>query len=46
MPALRRSWRRKVKDGGSGVWGQVAMPPNNVPDADLKVLVAWVLASK
>ena len=36
----------KVKDGGSGVWGQVAMPPNNVPDADVKVLVAWVLASK
>src|SRR5258706_5691006 len=27
---------KKVKDGGSGVWGQVPMPPNNVPDADLK----------
>ena len=37
---------KKVKDGGSGVWGQVPMPPNNVPDADLKALVAWVLASK
>jgi cytochrome c len=37
---------KKVKDGGSGVWGPVPMPPNNVPDADLKVLVGWVLATK
>ena len=37
---------KKVKDGGSGVWGQIPMPPNNVPDADLKTLVAWILAQK
>jgi cytochrome c len=37
---------KKVKDGGSGVWGQVPMPPNNVPDADLNALVTWILASK
>jgi len=37
---------KKVKDGGSGVWGQIPMPPNNVPDADLKTIVAWVLAQK
>jgi len=37
---------KKVKSGGSGVWGQVPMPPNNVPDADLKALVAWILATK
>jgi len=37
---------KKVKNGGSGVWGQIPMPPNNVPDADLKALVAWILASK
>ncbi|HTO42545.1 MAG TPA: c-type cytochrome [Burkholderiales bacterium] len=37
---------QKVKTGGSGVWGAVPMPPNNVPDADLKALVAWVLATK
>jgi cytochrome c len=37
----------KVKKGGSGVWGPVPMPPNAaVPDADLKVLVEWVLATK
>ena len=34
----------KVKKGGSGVWGQVPMPPNAaVPDADVKTLVGWIL---
>jgi len=37
---------QKVKNGGTGVWGQIPMPPNNVPDADLKTIVAWVLAQK
>jgi cytochrome c len=37
----------KVKKGGSGVWGQVPMPPNSsVPDADLRALVKWVLSTK
>jgi cytochrome c len=34
----------KIKSGGSGVWGPIPMPPNNVPDADLKKLVDWVLS--
>lgn len=35
----------KVKKGGSGVWGQVPMPPNStVKDEDIKTLVKWVLA--
>jgi len=34
----------KVKKGGSGVWGPVPMPPNpQVPDADVKKLVDWIL---
>ena len=37
---------QKVKSGGSGVWGAIPMPPNNVPDADLKALVEWILAAK
>ena len=37
---------QKIKSGGSGVWGQVPMPPNNVPDADLKTIVEWILAQK
>jgi cytochrome c len=37
----------KVKKGGTGVWGQVPMPPNSqVPDADLRALVKWVLSQK
>ena len=37
---------QKVKIGGSGAWGATPMPPNNVPDADLKALVEWILATK
>lgn len=34
----------KVKAGGQGVWGPIPMPPNaQVPDADIKTLVAWIL---
>ena len=37
----------KVKKGGVGVWGQIPMPPNaQVPDADVKNLVAWILSLK
>ncbi len=37
----------KVKNGGSGTWGQIPMPPNSaVPDADIKTLVKWVLSLK
>jgi cytochrome c len=35
----------KIKAGGSGNWGAIPMPPNNVPDADLKKLVDWILAT-
>jgi cytochrome c len=34
----------KVKSGGSGVWGAIPMPPNNVPDADVQTLVEWILS--
>jgi cytochrome c len=38
---------KKVKEGGSGVWGSIPMPPNSaVPDADIKALVAWILTLK
>jgi cytochrome c len=37
----------KVKKGGSGHWGQVPMPPNpQVPDADIKTMVTYVLSLK
>ena len=36
----------KVQKGGSGVWGPVAMPPNNVTPDEAKQLVTWILAMK
>jgi cytochrome c len=37
----------KVKKGSQGTWGQVPMPPNaNVPDADVRALVNWILSQK
>lgn len=37
----------KIKKGGSGVWGNVPMPPNpQVNDAEAKQLVQWVLSQK
>lgn len=33
----------KVKKGGSGVWGPVAMPPQAAPEADVKKLVKFIL---
>jgi cytochrome c len=37
----------KVKAGGTGVWGQIPMPPNpQVKDADLKALITGILALK
>jgi cytochrome c len=34
----------KIKKGGGGVWGTIPMPPNNVPDAEIKTMVDWILA--
>lgn len=36
----------KVKKGGRGIWGDIPMPPNgHVKDADLDVLIKWVLSA-
>ncbi len=38
---------KKVKAGGSGVWGSTAMPPNaHVKEDDIKTLVTWILTLK
>lgn len=37
---------QKIKNGGTGVWGSIPMPPNNVPDPDLNKLVDWILTLK
>lgn len=36
---------KKIKAGGSGVWGSVPMPGNpHLSDADAKLLAQWVLS--
>lgn len=35
---------KKVKTGGSGVWGSTPMPPSNLSDADVKLVVEWILS--
>jgi cytochrome c len=39
---------KKVRGGGSGVWGSMPMPrtPASASDADIKTMVAWVLSHK
>ena len=32
-----------VKSGGSGVWGTVAMPPQQIDDEALRTIIEWVL---
>jgi S-disulfanyl-L-cysteine oxidoreductase SoxD len=34
----------KIKSGGSGVWGPIAMPAQSAPDADIKTIAAWLAA--
>lgn len=35
----------KVRNGGSGTWGEIPMPPNAaISDADLDAVVTWILA--
>jgi len=38
---------KRIKSGGSGVWGAVPMTPHpNMKDEDIKVIVEWVLSLK
>lgn len=36
----------KIVKGGTGVWGQIPMPPNPITEAEAKQLAAWVLTVK
>ena len=41
-----QSLQSKVKNGSSGTWGPIPMPPNAVPPADIDSLVTWILSLK
>jgi cytochrome c len=43
-PQASTKLARKVKEGGSGVWGMIPMPAHqSMSDADIRVVVDWVL---
>ena len=38
---------KKVRAGGTGVWGQIPMPPNaGVSEKEAQILVKWILSQK
>ncbi|MDC6131326.1 c-type cytochrome [Burkholderia gladioli pv. alliicola] len=44
-PGAAAKLEKKVRDGGSGVWGVIPMPAHpGMSDADVKAVVKWVLA--
>jgi S-disulfanyl-L-cysteine oxidoreductase SoxD len=32
----------KIKSGGTGVWGNLSMPPQSAPDEDIRAISAWL----
>lgn len=36
----------KIKKGSVGTWGKIPMPAQQLSDADLKIIVQWVLSQK
>lgn len=34
----------KIRTGGSGVWGETPMPPQDAPAADIKLIAEWLAA--
>ncbi len=34
----------KVRNGSTGAWGSIPMPPNAVSDAEARSLVSWILS--
>jgi S-disulfanyl-L-cysteine oxidoreductase SoxD len=32
----------KIRSGGVGVWGQIPMPPQSLPEADAQVIASWL----
>ena len=43
-PSAQKYLYMRVRNGGSGVWGVVAMPANkNISEADLEKIIDWIL---
>ncbi len=44
-PGAQERLEKKVREGGSGVWGVIPMPSHpRMSDADIRTVVGWVLS--
>ncbi len=41
-PTAVAALAKKIKNGGSGVWGATAMPPNAISDEEAEILARWI----
>lgn len=47
QPEMLEKLAAKVRNGGTGVWGEIPMPPNGpekISDADLHTALEWILS--
>jgi cytochrome c len=45
-PSAAEKIQSKIKEGSTGVWGRVPMPPNNLPPAELATITQWIISLK
>ena len=46
QPDVAAKLATRIKQGSTGAWGNVPMPPNDVTEAEAKTLADWVLSLK
>lgn len=44
QPIAAQKLAAKIRNGGSGVWGNGVMPPNPVTEAEALALAKWILS--
>jgi cytochrome c len=45
-PAAAEKLESRIREGSTGVWGGVPMPPNNLPPAELATITQWIISLK
>ena len=42
QPISLAALAKKIKNGGTGVWGTATMPPNQISDEEAETLARWI----